>query len=218
MRIDACHGSADGSIMAADAPAQDGAMPRTRPRSSRSADLMGKRLDLLREIAPKNLRVSVLWQSDNVSSMTSVREADSAAVKQGVPMQSLGIREAGDIPVAFESMGRHRTSALLVVHGPLVFRERRRVLELARSGKLPAVYGAAEYADAGGLVSYGPSYPDLFRGAPGYVNRILKGAKPSDLPIDQATVFDLVINTGTARAMGIVVPAAMLARATRVVQ
>ena len=133
-------------------------------------------------------------------------------------LQSFGIREASELPAAFDSMTRQRTSGLIVVHGPLIYRERRRVVDLAQTAKLPAVYGAAEYCDAGGLLSYGPSYPALFRDAATYVDRILKGAKPADLPIDQATVFDLVINARTARAIGIVPPPTMLARATKVVQ
>lgn len=186
--------------------------------SSRSADLMGKRVELLQDIAPKNLRVGVLWQSDNVASMTSVREADAAAAKQNVPLQSFGVRDAEDLPAAFDAMNRQRVSALLVVHGPLVYRERAKVISLARAQKMPAVYGAAEYADAGGLVSYGPSYPTLFRDAATYVDRILKGAKPADLPIEQAMVFDLVMNAGTARAIGIALPPSLLARATKVLQ
>jgi putative ABC transport system substrate-binding protein len=184
--------------------------------SSRSADLMGKRIDLLQDVAPKGMRVGVLWQSDNVASMTSVREADASAAKQNVPLQSFGIREVEDLAAAFDAMSRQRITALLVVHGPLVYRERSRVIALAQERKLPAIYGAAEYPDAGGLLSYGPSYPALFREAATYVDRILKGAKPTDLPIGQATVFDLVVNARAARAIGVNLPPSLIARATRV--
>lgn len=186
--------------------------------SSRSVDLMGKRLDLIREIVPPGTRIGVLWQSDNVSSMSSVRELDASAARARVAMQSFGIRDAADLPPAFERMARERVAAIVVVHGPLLYRERARVIDLARKHKVPAIYGASEYVDEGGLVSYGPSYPELFRRAALYVDRILKGAKPGDLPIEQAAVFDLVFNSNTAGALGITVPPALLARANRVLR
>jgi len=105
-----------------------------------------------------------------------------------------------------------------VVNGPLVYTERKRIADLAVKHKLPAIYSSAEYADAGGLLAYGPSYPDLFRRAAGYVDKILKGANPGDLPIEQPTTLELVINASTARALGLTIPSSLLARASRVIQ
>ena len=115
-------------------------------------------------------------------------------------------------------MTRGRIEAIVVVNGPLFHAERRRIAELALKHKLPAIYGAADYVEAGGLLAYGPSYPELFRRAAFYVDKILKGAKPGDLPIEQPTTFELVINANTARALGVAFPPSVLARANRVIQ
>jgi putative ABC transport system substrate-binding protein len=178
---------------------------------------MGKRLDLLREVVPKGSAVGVLWHADNVASMTSVRELDTAAGRAQVALQSHSIRDPGDFAAAFESMKRGRVAGLIVIHAALIYGHRELIIELARKHKLPAVYGASEYADAGGLLAYGPSYPDLFRRAAVYVDKIAKGAKPAELPIEQASVFELVVNSRAARAIDIALPPAMLARATRVI-
>jgi len=115
-------------------------------------------------------------------------------------------------------MTRERVDAVVVVNGPLVYAERKRIADLALKHKLPAIYGSAEYADVGGLLAYGPSYPDLYRRAAIYVDKILKGANPGDLPIEQPTTFELVINVNTARALGVAIPPSILARANRVIQ
>ena len=115
-------------------------------------------------------------------------------------------------------MTRERIDAVVVINSPLVYIERKRIADLALKHKLPAIYGSAEYADAGGLLAYGPSYMDLFRRAALYVDKILKGANPGDLPIEQPTTFELVINANTARALGVAIPPSVLARASRVIQ
>ena len=115
-------------------------------------------------------------------------------------------------------MTRERIDAVVVINSPLVYIERKRIAELAQKHKLPAIYGSSEYADAGGLLAYGPSYMDLFRRAALYVDKILKGANPGDLPIEQPTTFELVINANTARALGVAIPPSVLARASRVIQ
>jgi putative ABC transport system substrate-binding protein len=186
--------------------------------TSLTSDLMGKRFDLLREVAPKSSRLAALWHSDNTASMTSVRELEGSAARARVAFQSFPVREGVDLADAFSAMTRERIDAIVVVNGPLFYTERRRIAELALKHKLPAIYGAAEYVEAGGLLAYGPSYPDLFRRAAIYVDKILKGANPANLPIEQPTTFELVINGNTARALGLVIPPSMLARANRVIQ
>jgi len=186
--------------------------------SSLNSDLMVKRFELLREFVPKSSRVAVLWHADNTPSMASVRDLEASAARARVPFQSFGIRSGDDVTDAFSAMTRERMEALIVVNSALIYSERRRIGELALKHKMPAMFGAAEYADAGGLVSYAPSYPEMFRRAAIYVDKILKGANPGDLPIEQPTTFELVINANTARALGVAIPPSMLARANRVIQ
>ena len=185
--------------------------------ASLSSDLMAKRLELLREVAPKLSRVAALWQSDNPSS-TTVKQLETAAAAARIAFQSVRFRDEADLTGAFAAMARERIEGIVVIHGPLVYLERKRIAELALSSKLPAVYGSAEYADAGGLLTYGPSYPDLSRRAAIYVDKILKGANPATLPIEQPTRFELVVNISAARALGVTIPPSVLARANRVVQ
>jgi putative ABC transport system substrate-binding protein len=186
--------------------------------ASLTPDLMGKRFELLREAAPRSSRIGALWHADNNSSMTSVRELDGAAARAKVPFQSFPIREAAELTTAFSAMTRERIDAIIVVNGPEIFTERKRIAELALKHRLPAIYGSAEYADAGGLMAYGPSYQALFRRAALYVDKILKGAKPGDLPIEQPTTFELIINANAARALGLALPQSILVRANRVIQ
>ena len=150
--------------------------------------------------------------------MASVRELDASAARARVALQSFGFRDAAELTDAFSAMTRERIDAVVVINSPLVYIERKRIADLALKHKLPAIYGSAEYADAGGLLAYGPSYMDLFRRAALYVDKILKGANPGDLPIEQATTFELVINANTARALGVAIPPSVLARASRVIQ
>ena len=186
--------------------------------SSITPDLMAKRLELLREIVPKSSRMAAIWHADNVPSMTSVRELDGSAAKARVAFRSVGIRSADELADAFSTMSRERVDALIVVNSPFIYIERKRIADLALKYKLPAIYGDAEFADAGGLLSYAPSYSEMFRHAANYVNKILKGANPAEMPIEQPTTFELVINANTARAIGVAIPASLLARANRVIQ
>jgi putative ABC transport system substrate-binding protein len=186
--------------------------------TSLTADLMGKRVDLLREVAPKTSRLAALWHADNTPSMASVKELEGSAARARVAFQSFHIRDAAELTDAFSAMARDGIDAVVVVNSPLLYLERKRIGELALKHRLPAIYGGAEYVDAGGLLAYGPSYPELFRRAASYVDKILKGANPADLPIEQPTTFELVINANTARALGLVIPPSVLARANRVIQ
>ena len=186
--------------------------------TSLTADLMGKRVELLREVAPRTSRLAALWHADNTPSMTSVRELEGSAAKARIAFQSFRIRDAAELTAVFSAMTRERIDAVVVVNSPLLNIERKRIAELALKHRLPAIYGGAEFVDAGGLLAYGPSYPELFRRAAIYVDKILKGANPADLPIEQPTTFELVINANTARAIGLVIPPSILGRANRVIQ
>ena len=186
--------------------------------STLTSELMGKRFDLTRELIPSMSRLAVLWHNDNLSSMASVRDLETVAARSRVVLQTVGVRSADELSDAFSSMTRERAEAVIVVQTPLMYTERNEITKLAMKQRLPSVYGASEYVIAGGLMSYAPSYPELFRHAAVYVQKILKGANPGDLPIEQPTTFELVINANTARALGIAMPPAMLARASRVIR
>jgi putative tryptophan/tyrosine transport system substrate-binding protein len=183
-----------------------------------TSDLQTKRFDLLREIVPKASRLAVLWHTDNTPSMVSVRDLEHAAERSRIALQSFGVRSTEEISDAFATMTRQHADALLVVHSPLPFEERARIAELALKYRIPAIYGAAEYVEAGGLISLAPVYPDLFRRAAVYVDKILKGANPGDLPIEQPTKFETVINLKTAQALGLTLPRPVLLRAGHVIQ
>jgi len=185
--------------------------------NSLTSDLSGKRFALLREMFPGISRMAVLWHRENATTGASVRDLITAADTVRIGMQNLAVRDAGGIPEAFNLAARERVQAIIVPNSPLMYRERRRIAELALQHKLPTMTGAAEYVDAGGLASYAPSYPDLFRRAAVYVDRILKGADPADLPIEQPTKFELVINQKTAQAIGVAIPTQVMVRADRVI-
>ena len=186
--------------------------------ASLTSELMVKRFELLREVVPKSARLGVLWHSDNAPSMASVRDLEGAAARSRVAFQSFGIRSTEELADAFAAMTRARIEALVVVASPLIYEGRTKIVELALKQKLPAIYGAAEYVQAGGLLSYAPSYPELFRHAATYVDKILKGANPGDLPIEQPTNIELQVNLKTARALDLTIPQSLLLRADKVIQ
>ena len=186
--------------------------------ASLTSELMVKRFELLREVVPKSSRLGALWHADNTPSMAAVRDLEGAAARSRVAFQSFGIRGTEELAETFSAMTRERIEALIVVPSPLIYDERTRIVELALKHKLPAMYGAAEYVEAGGLLAYGPSYPELFRHAATYVDKILKGANPGDLPIEQASKFELVINLKTAKALSLTIPQSLLLRADKVIQ
>jgi len=151
--------------------------------STLTSELMAKRFELLRDVMPNVKRLAVLWHSDNISSMTSVRDLEAATTRAKVLLQTVGVGTAEELSGAFSSMTRDHAEAVIVVQTPLMFTERRRIAELAINHRLPSIFGASEYVAAGGLLSYAPSYTEIFRRAAVYVQKILKGAKPGDLPI-----------------------------------
>jgi putative ABC transport system substrate-binding protein len=172
----------------------------------------------LREAVPKSTRFAALWHSDNVPSTASVRDLEGATARSRLAFRSFGVRSVEEIPEAFHNMAQDHTDGLIVVNSPFIYGERQRIVDLALKYRVPAIYGTSEYAEAGGLIAYAPSYPELFRHAAVYVDRILKGAKASDMPIEQPTAIELVINAKTARALAITIPPSMLARANQVIQ
>jgi putative ABC transport system substrate-binding protein len=181
-------------------------------------EFSGKWLELLKEALPKVSRVAVLVNPTNPASVGYLTVLRAAAQKLGVRPQPQEIREPGQFDSVFAAMVAERAEALVVVVDPLTVRHRGRIVELAAKNRLPAMYGFREFADAGGLMAYGVNVPELCRRAATYVDRILKGAKPGDLPIEQATKFELVINLKTAKTLGLKVPRSLLLRADQVIE
>ncbi len=183
-----------------------------------SPELGGKRLQLLKEVLPGLSRIAVLSYPTNLTLATQVRELEAAARALGVTLQILEVRSAGDFESAFEAAIRGRAGAILTLDDPLPYNSRTRIIELAAKSRLPSMSGFREFVDAGGLMSYGPSLPDLSRRAATYVDKILKGAKPGDLPIEQPTKFELVINLKTAKTLRLTIPQSLLLRADGVIE
>jgi putative tryptophan/tyrosine transport system substrate-binding protein len=184
-----------------------------------TTELAAKRMELLRELLPKAVRVAVLVNPANAATTeATLREVELAARTMGLQIQVFNANTSHEIDAAFESMGRERPDALFV--GATAFLNGRvvQLAQLAAFNRLPAIYGLREYAEAGGLMSYGANIADAFRQAGVYTGRILKGAKPADLPVVQASKFELVINAPTARMLGLTVPDKLLALADEVIE
>jgi putative ABC transport system substrate-binding protein len=181
-------------------------------------DLGGKRLELLKEVLPRLARVAVLWNAANPYSALVFKETQAAGPTLGIEVQSLEVRAPDDFDGAFETMRRQRPDALISVEDPLTVNHRQRVADFAVEQRLPSLHGVREFAAAGGLMSYGASLVDLSRRAVGYVDKILRGATPGDLPVQQPTKFEFVINLKTAKALGITFPTSLLARADEVIE
>jgi len=183
-----------------------------------STELAGKRLQLVREVVPKATRVAVLAYHGTSATRLFLEQMRAAAQQMGVQLVVQEVNEAGGLPGAFTTMQRERAQALIVQVTPFSADNAKRIVELAAQHRLPAMYDVRSFVDAGGLVSYGPSLPEMFHRAAFYVDRILKGAKPADLPIEQPTKFELVINMKAAKALALVIPPAILGRADEVIQ
>jgi putative ABC transport system substrate-binding protein len=180
------------------------------------ADVTGKRLQLLKELLPRLARVAFLVRAGSPATAQYVREAELAAQAVGVPLQVVTVRDAGDLEGAFAAA--QGASALLQVDDAMLTAQRGRIAELALRHRLPTLSGLSETVEAGGLMSYGPHYGDLYRQAAMQVHRILGGARPADLPVEQPTRFELVVNVKTARALGLPVPPSLLLRADQVIE
>ena len=189
--------------------------------SNLSPELVGKRLELLKQAVPGVSRVAVLWRPGALPEHTekdTLKGADVAARALGVRLQFVEARDPDEFARAFSDMTSARAGALTVLPSNMFVRERRRLVDLAAKNRLPAVYTSREFVDAGGLMSYGAHQPDLFRRAATYVDKILKGAKPGDLPLEQPTKFELVINLKPAKDLGLTIPPSVLARADDLIQ
>jgi putative ABC transport system substrate-binding protein len=186
--------------------------------SSIAPELEGKRLELLREVVPKLSHIAVLWNPDNPFHAGSLKETRAAAQVLGIKVQPLGVRVSEDFPAAFASILRERPGALLVLADRLFLHNRARIVDFEAKHRLPGVYAYRELVEAGGLMSFGPSYPGMHRQAAHYVDKILKGSKPADLPVEQPTKFELRINLKAAKALGLTIPQSVLLRADQVIQ
>ena len=181
-------------------------------------DIGGKRLELLKELLPRLSRVAVLWNVANPYPAIVFKETQAAGQRLGIEVQSLEVRGPDDFDGAFDAARKRRPDALITVEDPLTFTYRRRIADFAVREQLPSIFGIREDATAGGLISYGANAADLFRRAAGYVDKILKGAKPADLPMEQPTKFELIINLKTVKALGVTIPPMLLARADEVIE
>ena len=186
--------------------------------SQLAAEISGKQLELLKETVPKLSRVAVLGTSTRPGNAQALKETELAAGTFGVRLQYLDVRGPKDIETAFREARQGRAGAVLVLQSPVFTSQRTQVAELAAKTRLPAIYPQTEYTEAGGFMCYGVNTPDLFRRAAYHVDKILKGAKPADLPIEQPTKFELVINLKAAKQIGLTIPPNVLARADRVIK
>jgi putative ABC transport system substrate-binding protein len=184
--------------------------------SNLTADLGAKRLELIKEFAPSALSVAVFFNPADSGSRQNLKAVQAAAPALGVTVLPVAVEKGGDFDRAFATIRRERPGGLVQTVG--LGRHRKRIVELAAKAKLPAIYVRRQWVDAGGLMSYGASWPDLFRRAATYVDKILKGAKPGELPVEQPTKFDFIVNLKTAKALGGTIPPSILLRATEVIE
>jgi putative ABC transport system substrate-binding protein len=181
-------------------------------------EMAGKRLELLKEMVPKLSRVAVLWDPTNDASALSWKEVQSPASQLGLHLQSLEARNPKDLDKAFEHATRARAGALAVMPAQLFGANLKQIVDLAAKSRLPSIWHLSEFVDSGGLAAYGPDRSDQFRRAATYVDKILKGAKPADLPVEQPIKFELVINLKTAKQIGLTIPQSVLYRADKVIK
>ena len=186
--------------------------------ASLAPEIGGKQLELLKEIVPRLSRVAVLGTSTQPGNAQSLREAEVAAGALAVKLQYLDVLSPKDIEPVFRTASNGRAEAVLVLRASIFFSHRKQIVDLAAKRQLPAMYYTTEYVEEGGLMTYGVSITDLFRRAATYVDKILKGAKPAELPIEQPTKFELVVNLKTAKQIGLTIPPNVLARADRVIR
>ena len=181
-------------------------------------EVSGKRLELLKEVVPKLSRVAVLWNPNSASATLNWKENQQPARQLGIQLFSLEVRSPSELDKAFEAATKVRAGALAILPDPVISTNLERIVDFATKSRLPSIYQSSEFADAGGLVTYGPDRTDLFRRAATYVDKILKGTKPGDLPVDQPTKLELVVNLKTAKALGITIPQSVLFRADKVIE
>lgn len=183
-----------------------------------SPELSGKRIELLKEAVPRISRLAVLWNPANPTHAEALRESQATAKTLGLQTVPVPVQTAADVDGAFATVARERATALFVLDDTILFIARQRISDLALRHRLPLVSGISGYADAGGLMTYGAKQSDLYRRAAIFVDRILKGAKPANLPVEQPSSFELVLNLKTAKSLGLVIPDSVLWRADRLIE
>ena len=186
--------------------------------SNVSSELSGKRLELLREAVPRLSRVALLWNPDLRGAVLDYKETQAAARSHHLEIQSVEVSRTEDLDGAFSAITNQRAQAFIVPPNPVAITNQEQIAGFARKNRLPSMYGQKEYVHAGGLMSYGPSTAEMNRRAAIYVDKILKGAKPADLPVEQPTKFELVINLKTAKVLGLTIPQSLIQRADQVIQ
>ena len=186
--------------------------------STLAPEISGKQLEVLKEIVPRLSRVAVLGSSTTPGNAQSLKETELAAGAFGVKVQYLDVRDPKDIDTAFQATGKGRTDAILVLTSPVFNPYRTEIADLAAKNRLPAIYSTLEFVEDGGLMTYGVSLTDLYRRAATYVDKILKGAKPVDLPVEQPTKFEFIINLKAAKQIGLTIPPNVLVRADKVIK
>jgi putative ABC transport system substrate-binding protein len=185
---------------------------------SESDELLPKRLELMKETKPRLVRVAVLQNPDFANTARAYRELEASAKLLGLRLQALNVQAAGDFEPAFRTAAANQSHALMTIRTPLIVFERERIAGLAIKNKLPAIYDDRQFVEAGGLMSYGANLQDLYKRAATYVDKILKGTKPADLPVEQPKKFELIINLKAAKQIGLTIPPNVLARADRVIK
>ena len=183
-----------------------------------ATDLNGKRLELLKEAFPKVARVAFLWVPSSTRGNLTLTEMEAVAKALGLKLQSLEVRSRDDFDSAFARAKREGAQALITTVNPLINTQQRQLLDFAAKNRLPAMYPASEFAEAGGLMSYGPNYTDSWRRAADYVDKILKGTNPADIPVEQPTKFEFLVNLKTAKQIDVTIPSNVLTRADRVIK
>jgi putative ABC transport system substrate-binding protein len=186
--------------------------------SNVSAELSGKRLELLREAVPRLSRVALLWNPDLRGAVLDYKETQAAARSHHLELQSIEVSRTEDLDSAFAAITNQRAQAFILPPNPVAITNQGQITSFARKNRLPSMYGQQEYVHAGGLMSYGPSTAEMNRRAAVYVDKILKGVKPADLPVEQPTKFEFVINLQTAKALGLTIPQSLIQRADQVIQ
>lgn len=181
-------------------------------------DTSGKLVELLKTIAPKSSRLALLADPDNTGKKIEIARIQKGAAGRGLKVRSIGVRNAGDVDAAFAQMAHEHTDALIVLTDGVTSTHRQRIVDLAAKHRLPVIYELSEFVDAGGLMSYGPNMSRQYERTAEYIDKIFKGAKPADLPVEQPTSFDLVINRKTAKALGLTVPQSLLLSADRLIE
>jgi putative tryptophan/tyrosine transport system substrate-binding protein len=186
--------------------------------TSAGAEIYGKQLELLKETVPKATRVAVLWNPANLQNLAQLKETRAAASGLGVALLASEAKEPNDIEGAFAAMKKERAGALTVLPDPMLLGQRQKIADLAVKYRLPAIYRIPEFVEVGGLMAYAANRLDIFRRAATYVDKILKGAKPADLPIERPVKFELIVNLKAAKQIGLTIPANLLLRADKVIK